>query len=389
MIAVVQRTLMNYRIAPLARLAERTGSEVRVYCAALGRGLPRETIPPQVSICTLPRGKVRLHWRGKRYETPLLLGLGAALEKDRPTVVITEGTTNIVANIPLYRRARSLGIPVIWWDAGRRRDAPRHLARRAVDPWVRSLVRRSAACMAYGTVARKYLISLGVPAERIFIAQNTLDAVAAHHGSERAEIEAIRTHLSADGAPIVLYVGALETRKRVDVLLRACSRVIGQGRPLSLCLVGDGSARTRLEHLARGLLGDRCHFLGEKYVGIDSIFASSDLFVLPAEGGLALNQAMACGLPVIASSADGTEVDLIAEGENGSIVPEGDIEAMTVAILRILGDASLRRAMGNVSRQRAQDLFSLETMVEGMLAAVRYALGSPWRPASNRAAAQE
>ena len=105
-------------------------------------------------------------------------------------------------------------------------------------------------------------------------------------------------------------------------------------------------------------------------------YALCDVFVLPSQGGVVLNEAMACGKPVIASISDGREADLIIDGENGFIIKEGDIVSLSKYIKIILFNGDLARRMGIKSRQIIDQEFTLQKMAEGFKKALDYAFKS-------------
>jgi glycosyltransferase involved in cell wall biosynthesis len=98
-------------------------------------------------------------------------------------------------------------------------------------------------------------------------------------------------------------------------------------------------------------------------------FTGADLFVLPGTGGLAVQQAMAHGLPVIVAQGDGTQEDLV-RSKNGWLVPPGDIAALTDTLQTALSDAPRLRQMGAESYRIVSDEINLEEMVEVFLSAL-------------------
>jgi len=92
---------------------------------------------------------------------------------------------------------------------------------------------------------------------------------------------------------------------------------------------------------------------------------------MPGTGGLALNQAMALGLPVIATVADGTQFDLIDQGENGFIVPVDDVKELAEAINTILASPNSRNEMGQKSLKIIQERATLRNMVNQYSKAIK------------------
>jgi phosphatidylinositol alpha-1,6-mannosyltransferase len=130
-----------------------------------------------------------------------------------------------------------------------------------------------------------------------------------------------------------------------------------------LWIVGGGDGRRELEALAHSLGVERAvKFTGEVAdAELSALYATSDLFAMPSRGegfGLVFAEAMASGLPCIASRFDaGSEV--VADGETGLLVDPGNPDELLQAITRFLGDQDLRAKMGQAGRRRASQFFSL------------------------------
>jgi glycosyltransferase involved in cell wall biosynthesis len=153
----------------------------------------------------------------------------------------------------------------------------------------------------------------------------------------------------------------LQARKRIDILLRACAALPGNLQP-RLIIVGDGPAREEFEALAE-VVYPSAEFVGAKYSDeVAAYFAAADLFALPGTGGLAVQQAMSYGLPVIVAQGDGTQDDLVRPG-NGWQVPPGDQAAFTNALHVALSDVSSLRQMGRESYRIVTEEVNIESMV--------------------------
>jgi glycosyltransferase involved in cell wall biosynthesis len=226
--------------------------------------------------------------------------------------------------------------------------------------------------VVYSQNASQAFQKLGIPAERIFVAPNSVDATFADALliSPKARQQA-RAELELDQRPVILSVGRLVPQKRVDALLRVCARL---GQACQLLIVGDGSDRARLEILAREIF-PAARFTGDlRGEALGKCFLAADFFVMPGTGGLALQEAMLYGKPVAAAEADGSQRDLIREGKNGWLLPSGDDEALLRVIREALADLPRLEEMGAASRRIVRETATLEKMVDGFLRAMRYAL---------------
>jgi glycosyltransferase involved in cell wall biosynthesis len=158
-----------------------------------------------------------------------------------------------------------------------------------------------------------------------------------------------------------LFVGRLQSRKRVDHLLRACASLPGEMQP-RLVVVGDGPERNSLEQLAKEIYPS-AEFPGAIHgPDLTPFFSTADLFVLPGTGGLAVQEAMSHALPVIVAQGDGTQDDLVRP-ENGWQIPPDDLAALSSILKTALSDAPRLRSMGLESYRIVSQEINLERMV--------------------------
>jgi L-malate glycosyltransferase len=214
------------------------------------------------------------------------------------------------------------------------------------------------------------LVAAGVARERITIIPSGVNChrFAPPSGELRA---AARDELGLEVNEIaVSALGGLETRKGHRHLLDALGE-LRERRPAIRCLIaGDGSQRAALEEQANRLrLGPNLRLLGS-IEDPRKLFFASDIFVQPSikEGlGVALLEAMACGLPAVASRAGGM-AELIEDRRSGLLVKPADSGALAQAIDELAGSPVTRSSLGGAARARIAADFSLETMARRTLA---------------------
>ena len=178
------------------------------------------------------------------------------------------------------------------------------------------------------------------------------------------------------GPRVLVHVSNFRPLKRVQDVVRVFARVRA-ARPATLLLVGDGPDAERTRALAATLrVADDVRFLGER-IDLTDTLRHSDVFLLPSETesfGLAALEAMACGVPVVASAVGGLP-EVITEGETGFLTALGDVDAMAAQVRRLLDDEPLRAKMSRAARQRAVTVFQVAPAVESYAAVYRRVLG--------------
>ncbi len=172
-----------------------------------------------------------------------------------------------------------------------------------------------------------------------------------------------------------LCVARLAPEKGIDTLLRAVARA----RPaVRVVLAGGGPEKDALERSAN-LLGVRALFLGVvPWERLAELYVAADVFVLLSRHepwGVVVNEAAACGLPLVLSDRVGAAYDLLHEGENGFVVPADDVDAAAEALRRLAEDAELRARAGAAS-QRIVSEWGYEPSVEAFIEAVSEAVST-------------
>jgi glycosyltransferase involved in cell wall biosynthesis len=251
----------------------------------------------------------------------------------------------------MHRRKR----PVIGWGLG----APK--TSRTETTLRRNFLNSLDGVIAYSRAGAQQYIESGFKPERVFIAPNAV-------APRPAQKPAVRSAEFQDGRASLLFIGRLQERKRLDVLIQSCARLPEKIQP-GLTIIGDGPERSRLESLAQSIY-PQAQFPGAKHgLELEPYFTNTDLFVLPGTGGLAVQQAMAHGLPVIVGEADGTQSELV-KPQNGWLLPNANAGTLSVALQEAISDVSRLRQMGEVSYHIVDQEINLELMVQGFINAI-------------------
>ncbi|MDQ2674359.1 MAG: glycosyltransferase family 4 protein, partial [Chloroflexota bacterium] len=183
------------------------------------------------------------------------------------------------------------------------------------------------------------------------------------HRYGRADRSAMRRELGIpDDAAVVMCVAKMLEQKGHRVLVEALAAPEVADLPLRVLLVGDGPLRKEIEDRARRAeVWDRIRFLGNR-PDVPRLLAAADIFVLPSlwEGlPIALLEAMAAGLPSVATAVSGTR-QVLTDEENGLLVPPDDAGAIAAAVARLVRHRELRDALGAAARQHVLAEFSVD-----------------------------
>ena len=310
------------------------------------------------------------------HDYPLTPSVFRALGKLHPEVVVVSGWSTFAAQAAIAW-CRVKGVPYVLvvesHDEGPRAGWRRTVKGAVVPP----VAQNASGALVTGTLARDSMIARGASPERVRVFANTIDV---EGFGERADLLAdsradLRRELGIDPEDVaVLSVARLAPEKGLATLIRAVAAA--DDPRLVLALVGDGPERERLERLAEEL-GVRALFVGDAaWERIVEVYVAADVFALLSERepwAVVVNEAAACALPLVLSDRVGAAHDLLRDGENGALVPAGDVEAAANALRTLAADPDRQHAQGARSRELARD-WGYGPSVEGFLAAVREAV---------------
>jgi glycosyltransferase involved in cell wall biosynthesis len=353
-LALQQRVLPNYRAPFFDLLASTCDGGMSLFT-----GLPR----PVEGITTTDKLQVANYKAGNNVHLlggPLYLfyqrGLIDWLVEWNPDVLIMDANPRCLSTPAAVKWMHEQNKPVIGWGLG----APPVSGFRERG-WI-ALLRQFDAMIAYSQRGADEYARQGFPLDYLFVAHNSVSPSPTWQMPERPK--------SFNEKPCILFVGRLQARKNVDLLLGACAEI----QDIRLVIVGDGPERESLEMLAAEIYPD-AEFIGAKHGGeLKTYFEEADLFVLPGTGGLAVQEAMSYGLPIIVAQGDGTQDDLVREG-NGWQIPPDDFDTLVATMKDALSDVERLRKMGGESYRIVKEEINTGQMVQTFVTALNALTG--------------
>jgi glycosyltransferase involved in cell wall biosynthesis len=370
-IVIVTEIIAPYRIPVFNALARLDGIDLHVIFLA-------ETDPTQrewrvhkedigFSYEILPNLRRRIHGQN----VLLNWGVSKALNNAAPDAILCGGY-NYLASWASLRWAERRQIPFYLWVESTKMNI------RSGDRWTETLksqfMHRCTAFIVPGIAASDYVESYGVPKSKIFVAPNAVD----NHFFEQRSIsirQRATFHRFDLGLPprFFLFVGRLVHEKGIFDLLDAYHILPPElQRDVGLVYVGDGPARATLQRRSKDVGGSVVLAGFAQRDRLAQFYALADAFIFPTHAdawGLVVNEAMACGLPVVCSDATGCAADLIRAETNGYIVTSHDVKGLSTAMAQLIVDNDLRLRMGKRSRQLIRN-FSPKLCATGIANAV-------------------
>ena len=296
-----------------------------------------------------------------------IINLYRVVKNERPDLVHSHGITE---NIVMGIIGHLLHIPIVAtyhtnpFDKYKYESSIRKIKRYLYEIfYIGFLTKLVSRNFAYITVISQEL-------KKIFIQkgykENKIKAV--YFGVDVREND-IKFKLKRRGKASILFIGRVSKEKGCDCLLRACKRLTDQGKSFTLTLIGDGDIKYFSDMAVELGIDGRVLFAGYKRE-VSGFLKESEIFVLPSTGeGLPISilEAMAFGLPVIASNVEGIS-EAIQHGENGYLVPVGDQVSLADMIGKMIDEGREKRyIMGLRNKKKVLESFSGKKMVEEYL----------------------
>jgi glycosyltransferase involved in cell wall biosynthesis len=314
-------------------------------------------------------------WRRRigRYNALLNAGLWSALNESKPQVILCGGYSYF-ASWEALLWARQHKVPFLLWSESNLQDQRQRHA--FIEFLKRKFLQSCDGFVVPGRSACEYLKAHQVGDKSIFIAPNAVDNQLFADASEVARRNAPQ-HRNRLILPqrYFVFVGRLVQEKGVYELLSAYARLDAPLRQqVGLVIVGDGPCRGEMRQLAESISPGSVVFSG--FVHRDELgayYALAEALILPTytdTWGMVVNEAMACGLPVIVSSAAGCSADLIRENWNGILIKPREVDTLESAMRRVATDPDLLRSMSANSGQHIQN-YSPEAWAVSVEQAIR------------------
>ncbi len=178
----------------------------------------------------------------------------------------------------------------------------------------------------------------------------------------KMEAEALRKKFGFNEEKVFLYSGRLVEGKGLDLLVRAIKKVAKEYKDILLVFIGSGDYQEKIPDMASSYgLEDFVKIEGT-VDNVQEYLNASDIFVFPSlSEGMpnSLLEAMACGLPVVASRIGGV-VDIVEDGKSGILFEPGDVNGLANAMIRLLNDEELRKRLGEEAKKRVVENFSID-----------------------------
>lgn len=370
-LAILQRVCAGYRSALFKRLSAEPGIETMLF---IGEDPPNSKVKGTLKMQGINHRKLKTRFLalGRRV-LPWHVSLIDELHDFAPDVILCEGESHFVGYLQaIYYKIRSTKrVALMHWCFISLPGWPK-IGGSGYRSYVKRFFRRFFdAFVVYSSFSKDCLIKLGEPSQKIFVATNVCDVekfIAASEFLEETASEA-RIKLNLPDRFTVLYLGTLDGNKRPEIMLELAKRCADH----NFVLLGSGELLDDLRHRVKRE-GLRNVFLPGRVAEQMGLYCrASDLLLVPGRGGIVISEAMAYGLPVLIHQADGTEYDLVRDGETGVLLSSGGADAFHEAISRLAGNPTKCRSMGLKGRQLLMDRFSTDSMAKQIVAAALFA----------------
>lgn len=374
-VALIHNIIAPYRILFFERLYEHPSIDLSIYfCAKTHKHRKWDILESDRYNYEILSG-ITLELAGITYHiNPPII---SKLIKEKYDVVILNGTTNFTTQAA-FITSKFLKTPTILWSEGI--ESAQSLLGKFISPLTKYIVRNVDAVVVPGTMSRDFHIKQGAVPEKIFIAPNIVDneMFVLQSSKLKKEKERLKQELNIQNEQVILFVGQLIKRKGSEYLIRAYRKLKEEYDNVCLVIIGDGVLKSKLEEICIEEHIEDVRFTGWVSEEQKIIYYSiSDLFVLPTLSDLCplvLNEAMACGLPVISTNAAGCAMDLIIPGDNGFIVDAGNVDQLYAVMGKIVLNEGVARKMGEKSLEIIESRYTIDKIVNGFVSAIDYAI---------------
>lgn len=321
-----------YKTPRLNALDDRDGVKLKVFYAGTETSRHRYEHLPEMRYEHETFPAFTISFLGR--EAILNRGVLSALRKFEPDAIVAGGWNYSASLLALlYSKVNRVPMGVLSENLSQESWLSKGL--------LRAILPAFDVCFAASSQAKQNLVEHGASKSETYVLPYCIDVESFRSSLSREKQTQLENTLEVEDENVVLYVGLLEERKGIDDLITAISEV----DETHLLIAGYGPLREKLEAQAEAEAQDSVTFLGNvPNQELPNYYAIADVFVLPSRKepwGLVLNEAMACGTPVVTTNVSGAVSNLVLDEETGLVVPPDDPFELATAIRRILFDEEL------------------------------------------------
>lgn len=276
-----------------------------------------------------------------------------------PDVILTEGASSFITATTVFIYCKLFKKKIIWWSLGALAGRSSTGISGIVHKWIRFMERHCDAIFAYSTQAETYFKTIGVKPQRIFKAINVINI-----DKKLREIQENGNVEKELGFNLV-FVGAITPQKQLEMLVDAVNDLSKEHEDVSLHIIGDGTYLDTIKgYVAQDNILANVVFHGRVTSGLNVLLQKYSVLVLPGLGGLAIVDGMISSLPVISGRADGTELDLISNGENGYVTDVMSKDYLLEKMEYLYNNPEEVKKMGHASFERITGQFSFRNYMK-------------------------
>lgn len=366
---IVNRHLAHYRLPVLDRLAQRVQQQGFTLKFIFDPELVIGPADSKRPYCDPFIHVKECSWFG--FECWHLPGLLQGIRVRRPVAVIVEGTPRIITNLRVPSATRAVGGVSLLWSKGHTEEGT---PSGSITDLIRfRFVKLFDGVICYGEEGKRDLERIGIPSEDITVARNTIDTdrIFADIDDREARADEFKRKHCLEGRRIVLYCGTMYPKKRHLDLVEAWPAIHAAHPDAVLVMIGGGPMLGEVKARVEKVGSEAVRILGSVREGEDySWIGASDVSVMCGGLGLAIQQALAFGRPMVVADEPSVDGEIVLHGETGWRYPRGDVNALAKAINAVLADP-----IGSaVIARRGQELIRSEVNIDGMVASLVTAL---------------
>jgi glycosyltransferase involved in cell wall biosynthesis len=362
-IIVVQRFLPHYRYNFYENVAKQANVSL-LYSCKLGEVSKRKwqykTFGISINI------KVG-HLKDKLVISPFVI---FDLYRIKPSIVVLEDISGLPNSLMAMIYCKITRTPYLIWGLGNIPSKKRSILRKLLNPCIEYLYKNSSGFLGYSRHACNIYSAIGKPT--YWVPNATLNRPSTATVEKTLDLISQKYDVQNYKALRILFIGRLLHQKKVDLLIYAISTLKIRVK-FCLDIIGDGPCAKELQEQVNQLeIQDKVTFHGAIYdeATKNKIIGSCHISVIPGLGGLAVQESMANGLPVLCGSTDGTEKDHIINGVNGYLVSEPITVEIIQKMISKFCDLSLyeKEAVSRAALSCVSTNYNSETMANAFVA---------------------